>query len=182
MFELSGILWFYCDSDGTQSLSVRTGSLERDKADPGPLLKAVSSGFTSWSWVDAPAGTERPMLQFPPNACLIECLALLRGRLASGDEAGSPRLLLFYVRTPFGILGHATLVFGLKGGLAAIEPDQPDRILGIPTRAGTDARSISEYIRGGGVSSARVLPLDAFGKDEAPARLAALPSAGARAG
>jgi len=54
VFELSGILWFYCDADGTQSLSVRRGSPEADKADPGPLLRAISGQFGAWGWVDVP--------------------------------------------------------------------------------------------------------------------------------
>jgi hypothetical protein len=182
VFELSGILWFYCDADGTQSLSLRRGSLESDKADPGPLLRALSAHVTSWSWVDAPAGGDPPVQSLPPNGCLIECLALLQRRLSSGEEAGSPRLLLFYVQTPFGTQGHATLVFDLKDALAAIEPDRPGRVLSIPGRAGKDARSISEYIRGGSVSFARVLPLTAFEKIERPARWATLLPPGAPAG
>jgi hypothetical protein len=182
VFELSGILWLYCDADGTQSLSMRTKSMERDKADPGPLLSAVSSRFTSWSWVDAPPVPAGPVAPLPPNGCLIECLALLRRRIAAGWEVDSPRLLLFYVQTPFGLRGHATLVFAQRRGLAAIEPDRPDKILEIPARAQRDARSISEYVRGGGVSSARVLPLDAFGRDEGPVRLATLVPPGSPAG
>jgi hypothetical protein len=174
VFELSGILWFYCDADGTQSLSTRKNSLEGDKADPGPLFRAISDRFVSWSWVDDTADLKPPINQLPPNACLVECVALLRRRIAAGGEVGSPRLLLFYVKTPFGVRGHATLVFGLKDGLAAIEPDLPDRIVNIPVGAGRNPRSLSEYIRGAGVSSARVLPLDSLGTDKRPVQWAAL--------
>jgi hypothetical protein len=182
VFELSGILWFYCDADGTQSLSIRKNSLEADKADPGPLFKAVSDRFVSWSWVDEAPALKLPISQHPPNACFLECLALLRRRIASGCEVGSPRLLLFYVRTPFGIRGHTTLVFALRDGLAAIEPDWPDRIMNIPVGAGKDARSLSEYIRRGGVSSARELPLDSLGRKERPVQWATLFPASAPAG
>ena len=53
VFELSGILWFYTDADGTQSLSLTRGTVARDAADPGPALPGPwIRGFTGWRWVD----------------------------------------------------------------------------------------------------------------------------------
>ncbi len=79
VFELSGILWFYTDRDGTQSLSLTLGTADRDKAAPGPLFRAIDPGFASWSWVgDAAAG---PAAE-PPNACFVESVAALLQRMA----------------------------------------------------------------------------------------------------
>ncbi|HEY4990003.1 MAG TPA: hypothetical protein VII09_09360, partial [Opitutaceae bacterium] len=49
VFEMSGILWFYTDTNGTQSLSLTLGTLDRDKAAPGRLFRAIDRGFTRWS-------------------------------------------------------------------------------------------------------------------------------------
>ena len=55
VFEVSGILWFYTDTDGTQSLSLTTNTAARDEASPGALFLAIDRGFTRWSWVAGPA-------------------------------------------------------------------------------------------------------------------------------
>ena len=174
IFELSGILWFYSGADGTQSLSIRRGALAADKADPGPLLRAISPRFNAWSWVDEPAA--RPGSRPPPNACLLECLADLRRRIAIGAQADSPRLLFFYVDTPTGRLGHTVLLFGLAGGVAADDPDHPAGPIRLPAGLGDDARSIAAYLRGGPVAAVRVLPLAPPGPAPA-AHWAVVPSA-----
>ena len=57
VFELDGVLWFYTDTDGTQSFSLYKHRLAEEKADFGPLLREIDRGFTSWKVVpsDAPA-------------------------------------------------------------------------------------------------------------------------------
>src|SRR5580698_5691605 len=88
VFELSGYLWFHSDCNGTQSLSLRSGSLGIDKAEPGPLFLAIDHGFTRWSWVDDMAAPQR-QAPAPPNACFIESVAALFRRVAVGGEAAS---------------------------------------------------------------------------------------------
>lgn len=159
VFELSGLLWFYCDADGTQSLSLRRGLLEADKANPGPLLRAISPGFGSWSWVEPPAGWPAEKAPRPPNACFLDCLAALRRRRAAGAEAASPRLLSYYVDTPMGRLGHTVLVFGEGSAQAAVDPARSIQPVPLPPALEGDPKAISRYLRGGEVAAARELPI-----------------------
>jgi hypothetical protein len=174
LFELSGILWFYCDADGTQSLSLRLGSLEADKADPGPLFKAISPRFGSWEWVDGPARTESGLGLHPPNDCFIECVAILRRRAAAAAEPFSSSLLFSYVDTPTGRLGHTVLIFQARDGMTAVDPDKPDRPVRIPAPAGADPRAIARFLRGGEVAVARKLPIDPFAISRAAVKWTAL--------
>jgi hypothetical protein len=160
LFELSGILWFYCDEDGTQSLSLRRGTLDADKADPGPLLRAISPRFASWQWADGTGLQARAPRGQPPNDCLIECVAILRRR---GAAPGSASLLFFYVDTPEGRLGHTVLVLEGRDGLTAVDPDMPGVSISIPTPASSSAQTIARFLRGGPVAAARELALEPIG-------------------
>ncbi len=182
VFELSGILWFYSDANGTQSLSVRLGSLEADKADPGPLFRAIYGRFGAWAWVDGPEAGPGPPRGVPPNACFIECVAALRRRIAVGADTDAPRLLTYYVATPSGPLGHTVLVFSARGGLAALDPERSEKAVSIPPDLRSDIRSISRYLRGGDVAGARVLPIGTAGPARLEDRWAALPLPASPAG
>lgn len=163
VFEYSGILWFYCGEDGTQSLSVRLGSLEADKSNPGPLLRAISPRFVSWEWAEVPGGQAPGGREPPANDCFIECLAILRERAAAATEPCSPSLLFFYVDTPEGRIGHTVLLLQGSKGLAAVDPDRPGHTIRVPAPASADARSAAQFLRGGAVASARELPLQPIG-------------------
>ena len=182
VFELSGILWFYSDADGTQSLSVRRGTLDADKADPGPLFREISDRFGSWAWVDDPPGWRAPAPKPPPNACLIECVAALRRRIAVGEEADSPRILFYYVDTPNGRLGHTVLLLGSGVGFTAVDPAKPENPIQLPAYVGNDARSVSRYLRRGDVATARMMPIGAVGETQRATRWAALPPPAVPAG
>jgi hypothetical protein len=180
VFEISGILWFYTDVDGTQSLSLTLNTVERDRADPGPLFRAIDPGFTRWTWVDSPRIAGSPPARRPRNACFVESVSELNRRIASGEEAGSPMLLSYYVDTPGGRLGHTVLLFRTSSGLSAIDADESDRPIPLPRDLGADARALSAYLRGGPVAAARTLPIACPHKP--PAEWAALPAAPAHAG
>jgi hypothetical protein len=182
VFELSGILWFYTDSDGTQSLSLTRGTLGRDKADPGPLFRALDPGFTAWSWVEEPAVPRAGAFPRPPNACFVESVAALLRRLAVGGEAASPRLLSYYVDTPGGRLGHTVLIFGTAAGLSAIDAEASDKPVSLPAELGTDPRILSAYLRGAPVAAARTIPIPCGRRASVPGQWAALPSQPAPAG
>jgi hypothetical protein len=182
VFELSGILWFYTDADGTQSLSLTRGTAARDEADPGPLFRAIDGGFTSWAWVDAGASPRAAASRRPPNACFVESVAALLRRLAVGNEASSPRLMSYYVDTPFGRLGHTVLVFGTASGLAAIDPEASGRPESLPPELGSDPGALSAYLRGGPVAAARTIPIACPTSSPSPGQWAALPSQPAPAG
>jgi hypothetical protein len=175
VFELSGILWFYCDSNGTQSLSRRTGSLAADKADPGPLFLAIDRGFTRWSWVNDQGDPARPSLGVPPNACFIESVAALFRRVAAGGQADAPRLLSYYVDTPSGWRGHTVLVFGDRAGLAALDPEFSGRPVRLPSILGQDPKAWSAYLRGGPIVSARTLAVESPTVSESSDQWASLP-------
>jgi hypothetical protein len=162
VFEMSDILWFYCDADGTQSLSRRYGSVEADKADPGPLFRAISGKFGPWSWVDNSVDSVEAAAHAPPNACFIECIAELRRRSQLGKQTGLPRIFFVYEDTPTGRLGHTLLVFQSGYGLSAIDPDFSSTPKQIPARVGTEVRAISSYVIGRAVDEARELPINDF--------------------
>jgi hypothetical protein len=180
VFELSGILWFYTDVDGTQSLSLTLGTVAKDEADPGPLFRSIDPGFTSWTWVDAPARPRIPGSPRPRNGCFVESVAALNRRIASGGEAASPRLLSYYVDTPQGRLGHTVLIFGTSAGLSAIDSDDSDRAVLLPHDLGADPRAVSAYLRGGPVAAARTIPIAS--PRQPPREWAALGSSRAPAG
>jgi hypothetical protein len=182
VFELSGILWFYSDSNGTQSLSRRIGSLDIDKADPGALFLAIDRGFTRWSWVDDGPATSRQTPGAPPNACFIESVAALFRRVAAGGEAAAPRLLSYYVDTPSGWRGHTVLVYRDRDGLAALDPEFSERPVRLPSEVGEDPKAWSAYLRGGPVISARTLAIQSPTTPETSGQWASLPRAPVPAG
>ena len=181
VFELSGVLWIYTDAEGTESLSRTRGTLERDKADPGPLFRAIEPGAGAWTWVDDPLGAESLGLKAPPNACVEESLLALNRRMALGAETLSPELLFYYVNTPYGKLGHTVLLFRSAGALSAIDPQLSPDPVRIPPDVATDIHSMSEYLRGAPVASAKALPVEA-GRRSGPANWAAVPVAADRRG
>lgn len=117
VFEFDGRLWFYTDSDGTQSLSLHEGRLARDKADFGRLLRAIDPGF----------GHHEDMTdRIPPvrlaraggglrNGCFVEALGFYLRRIEAGREPEDARLLAYYVEGRFGRRGHMVLLFRERG-------------------------------------------------------------------
>jgi len=181
VFELSGILWIYTDAEGTQSLSRTLGTVERDKADLGPLLRQIEPGIGSWAWVEDPLGTTVPASVHPPMACVEESLRALDQRLALGRDTRTPQLLFYYVSTPSGRLGHTVLLFRTALGLAAVDPELSPEPVEVPRSLGNNLVSISEYLRGAPVASARSLPIVPAPRP-APGRWATLPASPAPAG
>ena len=173
VFELSGILWLYTDSDGTQSLSLTTGTLDKDKANPGPLLLAIDRGFRKWAWLDDTAGAGADLGRRPPNACMPGSVAALLKRLAVGGETGSPRLLFYYVKAGGARHGHTVLLFSAGGHLSAVDAEASERPVSLPDSLGADPRSISAYLRGGPVVAARTLPIQCTGSLAPPRQWAA---------
>jgi hypothetical protein len=176
VFELSGILWFYTATDGTQSLSLTTRTVRADEASPGRLFLKVYPGFTRWSWVEGPVSVPSGGPRTLANGCFVESISCLLARMASGQEVVSPRLLSYYVDTRVGVLGHTVLLFGTHRGLAVVDPEVSPRPLAIPAEVGDNPMALSAYIRGSRVSAARTLPL-ACGRDW-PALLAQESAAG----
>jgi hypothetical protein len=164
VFELENMLWMYVDSEGTQSLSQYPGRLAQDEADFGPLLRAIEPGFTRWTNPPPPAESA-PAAKSLPNGCFIECVVLLRRRLASGEEAREPRLLAYYTRVKDGVHGHTVLEFRTREGLRVIDPEWPQRIIRVGTTPIRDAQDVATFLRDD-VVSARWLPLDDAARSE----------------
>lgn len=165
VFEMGGILWFYASVDGTQSLSQRLGQLDADKAGLGPLLTEIDPGFTRWevSPDNAVDGATGPA---PANACFLECIQLLRERLASGAVVIEPRLLSYYVSVRGGILGHTVLYFRTMEGPMVIDPRFPKKRLRIRAAHVENAKSVADSLRSD-ISSARWVPTftDVFARE-----------------
>jgi hypothetical protein len=157
VFEMGGILWFYTSTDGTQSLSLELGRAEADKRDLGRLLPAIDPGFTQWEF-DAADGCGREPGPPPPNACFLECVALLRTRLSAGDPVEQPRLLSYYVALPGGLRGHTVLFFRAREALTIIDPLRPKRRFRIRPRQPEDAKDVAGCLRSD-IASARWVPI-----------------------
>jgi hypothetical protein len=167
VFELEGLLWFYTEADGTQSLSQRWGRAAADRADLGPLLRAIDPGFRTWTTLGRPAAAPlapagavdaRPL----PNGCFIESVAALRRLIALGVAVAQPRLLCYYVATPTGPLGHTVLMFRDRQGEETVDATRSAVPRPVPTRVGDDPLAMASFLLGRPASGARVLPLGAF--------------------
>jgi hypothetical protein len=165
VFEMGGILWFYASVDGTQSLSQRLGQLDADKAGLGTLLIGIDPGFTHWE-VAPDDAVEGATGSVPPNACFLECIQLLRERLASGAVVIEPRLLSYYVSVRGGILGHTVLYFRTMEGPMVIDPRFPKRRIRIRTAHVEDAKRVADFLRND-ISNARWVPTfaDVFARE-----------------
>lgn len=158
VFELGGILWFYTDTDGTQSFSLHRGALEQEKADFGPGLRDIHPAFTGWTIVPDDGLPVAPGSL--PNGCLVECVALLRTRAARDEAVGRSMLLTYYVRRRSGLYGHTVLALPKPGGLEVIDPLDPERPVVLPGANATNALLLARRIRGDDVTQARILPVE----------------------
>jgi len=178
-FETEGILWFYTDSNGTQSLSLRQGCALHDEGNLDPLIHALDPGFGAWAFVaetqvaqvaakTAPVG---PKFEALPNGCWIESVAALNRLVLGGGEAVQPRLLSYYVRTPTGVMGHTVLLFLAGGALEAVDPAGSGRAVQVPIGAAANALATARFLRGAQVAGARTLALENRGHTSRAASL-----------
>jgi len=157
VFELGGILWFYTDTDGTQSLSLRRNHALEDERDFGPLLTRIDPGFTHWEYdSEDPESNERGGV--PPNACFIQSIALLRHRLSEGMSANHAMLLSYYVSYPTGLKGHTVLYLETDRGPTVIDPLSQRWPLPIRCENPGDPKCVAYCIRRD-ISSARWVPI-----------------------
>lgn len=161
VFEFEHILWFYTDTDGTQSLSQYVGRTAQDKADLGPLLKGVDPEFGAWKVVpeDPAAAPSGPSAGRLKNGCLIESIALLRRRIMLGAAVADPKLLFYYVETPAGLHGHTVLAFRAGKSLTVIDPEFPRAPWSIPRSKAGSPVALASAMRGD-IAKARWLPID----------------------
>jgi len=157
VFELEDRLWFYADDEGTQSLSLRRGRLERDKADLGPLLKEIDPGYRRHELVlIAPASVKTPAASAAPlsQGCFIECVAYLQSLAAAGRMPEDARLLAYYGAVAVGSRGHTVLYFKEKGRRFYYDPEATPGLAAIPDQVPPDALAIAR-VAAPGVGYAR---------------------------
>jgi hypothetical protein len=158
VFQLAGVLWFYADTDGTQSFSRRRGKLAEDMADFGPLLHDIEPGFRRWHLVlDEPGAP--PVRGELPNGCFIESVAALHARLTGGGETIHPQLLAYYVDTAAGLRGHTVLTYESGGWLKVLDTQQSGAARRFPVAAAHDPLALAQALAGDRVTKARVLAL-----------------------
>jgi len=123
VFEEAGLLWFYTDTDGTQSLTLHPDRLTEEKSDIGPLLREIEPGFGAFSILADPAGgTPSGWGGALLNGCFVESLAALGERMRRGERIERARLLNCYVDTPAGRRGHTVLTYETPHGLFLLDP------------------------------------------------------------
>lgn len=124
VFEFAGLLWFYTETDGTQSFSLHRGRLDEEKADFLPLLHDIEPGFTTFEVLldsGSPlANVRRPL----PNGCFIDSVAALQSRLARGERVKGAALLSYYIENAGQLRGHTVLACETPAGLVVIDSAQ----------------------------------------------------------
>ena len=160
IFEEAGILWFYTDTDGTQSLSRHLDRLAEEKGDFGPLLRAIEPGFVDYLVLpDSPPDNPAAIRGALPNGCFIESLAALGERLARGDAIERARLLSCYVDTPLGPRGHTVLTFETADGLFLLDPARSPEPRSVPRAWQDDAMALAgAALEGAKITRARWVP------------------------
>jgi hypothetical protein len=126
VFEFADLLWFYTDTDGTQSFSLHHGLLEQEKADFAPLLRAIDAGFERFEEIDAApefAGRSAAL----PNGCFVDSIAALNGVLSRDERVGRAALLSFYAERGGSRVGHTVLAYETARGLFVIDPARRER-------------------------------------------------------
>lgn len=119
IFEFADILWFYTERDGTQSFSLYQNRLAQEKADFGPGLLEIDSGFTAYSIVENEKGHPSAPRKLP-NGCFIESLVEGMSRLRDDPLVHKLRLVLFYSQGKRG--GHCILAYQTPDGVFAVDP------------------------------------------------------------
>ncbi len=181
VFEEGGLLWFYTDTEGTQSFSRALDRLAEEKADFLPLLRAIEPGFAAYqvlaggertsrsvsehrppTFAKATAGeggpfsvSDRPL----PNGCFIESLAALSDHVRRGEPIARARLLNCYVDAPRGWRGHTVLTYETPRGLFLVDPVRSPRARAMPRAWADNAMALAAAaLPGARVVEARWVP------------------------
>lgn len=136
-------LWLYTEFDGTQSLSLQAGRLEQDRADPGPLLRAVDPGLTRFADV-----TDRPPASLPdglpPRHCFPASVRRWQQLHAEANPPERARLLAYYPWAKPG--GHMVLEYWREGRRFLFDPDDPGRDRELPARLDEDPLRVAQAL------------------------------------
>jgi hypothetical protein len=152
VFELEDRLWFYEENSGTQSLSLWRDHLAADKAELGPLLRAIDPGFAHFEAID-PVPPPRPEFAGRaelPQGCFIDCVARLRAMIATGNPPEEARLLACYPDPAHGARGHTLLYFVRAGRRFCYDPGNGAQARPIPAAISADALTLARWSFPGG--------------------------------
>ncbi len=146
VFELGGILWFYTDTDGTQSFSLHQNNLAAEKEDFGAMLRAIEPGFTKHAILaeDDLAALPAPADESLPNGCFIESYAALRERVARGELILSARLMSFYAVGRRA--GHTVLTYETPRGYFVLDPSASSKPKRVDRRKAVDPLAIARAL------------------------------------
>ncbi len=151
VFELEDRLWFYTEYDGTQSLSLYAGRLERDKADLWPLLREVVPDMRRFTDVTDSIAPPKPLsrasdAEMLPSGCFIKCIARLRALQRDAAPPEDVGLLAYYVETMSGRVGHCVLVYRQDGHRYVYDPEGEGKVSLVPTVASNDPLALARAI------------------------------------
>lgn len=162
VFELSGLLWFYTDANGTQSFSLHRNKLAAEKADFAPLLKDIEPGFGRYevlSESDLPAvpDSSGPLL----NGCMIESVAAARTLVDQGNFLRRASLVSFYFKASGSVLGHTVLAYEDARGAFLVDPNNPKSQLRVGTHLPEEPMDLARRFGKSGVEilNARALAI-----------------------
>ncbi|MCW5547362.1 MAG: hypothetical protein KIT44_00190 [Opitutaceae bacterium] len=116
VFAFDGILWFYTGLEGTQSLSLRRGRLERDQADLAPLLAAIDPGFVRHEILPEQNGNADSPDAPLPHGCFVNSVVALHRLLAGDRPLTGATLLSYYFDGGRRVKGHTVLVYATPEG------------------------------------------------------------------
>lgn len=138
-----GILWFYSEIDGTQTLSRQRGRLEADQADLGPLLRAVEPGLARFEEV-----TDRPPAHVPagppPLTCFFGSVARWQQLQQEPGPPARARLLAYY---PWAERqGHMVLEYWRDGRRYVFDPEKPADERELPVRLAEDPLKVAQAL------------------------------------
>ena len=174
VFEEGGLLWFYTDVNGTQSLSLSPDRLSEEKADLARLLQAIEPGFAKFEILpsdvtrvsgpvmenaDPNHGSDEASHVGLPNGCFVESLAALTECVRRGEPIERARLLNCYVDTPAGRRGHTVLTYETPRGLFLLDPGRSPAARPMPRAWADDAMALAgAALQGSRVARARWVP------------------------
>ena len=155
VFEFAGVLWFYTETDGTQSFSLHQNALAEEKADFAPLLRDIEPGFVRWTVVPLEGASLRRDEALLRNGCFIDSIAAWQERRMLGLPGRAPRLLSYYADIGPKRWGHTVLAYEIDGKLEVVDPTRRKEHRTFPASFGRDALSLARTLAGERVIKAR---------------------------
>ncbi len=141
--EFEGILWLYTEFDGTQTLSRYAGRVDADRADLGPLLRAIEPGLVRFEDV-----TDRPpsalAAEPPPYACFPASVARWTELRRGPNPPERARLLAYYPERQR--QGHVVLEYWRDGRRYVFDPEQPAADRELPLRLDEDPLRVARAL------------------------------------